>query len=108
MSEKKRKVFSSGQKAKVALEAVRGTKTVNELAQMYEVHPTQIAQWKKELQEHGIRSILEGNSYSSLGSVSTKFWSNLKTRSAKDIFSFLSKTRSRIYSEKLTSNFLAV
>ena len=52
MSEKKRKVFSSGQKAKVALEAIRGTKTVNELAQMYEVHPTQIAQWKKELQEH--------------------------------------------------------
>jgi transposase len=36
-------------KAKVALEAVKGTKTVNEIAQEYGVHPTQVAQWKMEL-----------------------------------------------------------
>jgi len=49
MSESKRKIFTGAQKAKVALEAVKGTKTVNEIAQEYGVHPTQVAQWKKDL-----------------------------------------------------------
>jgi transposase-like protein len=51
MSEKKRKVFGGEFKAKVALEAVRGLKTVNEIAQDFGVHPTQVGQWKRELQE---------------------------------------------------------
>lgn len=51
MSEKKRKVFSAQQKAKVAIEAIRGIKTINEIAQQFEVHPTQVGQWKKDLQE---------------------------------------------------------
>ena len=51
MSEKKRKVFSGEFKAKVALEAVRGVKTVNEIALDFGVHPTQVGQWKRELQE---------------------------------------------------------
>jgi len=38
---KKRKVFSAEFKAKVGLEAVRGVKTLNEIAQDYEVHPMQ-------------------------------------------------------------------
>jgi len=50
MSGKKRKVFSAQQKAKVALEAIREVKTANEIAQQYDVHPTQVGQWKKELQ----------------------------------------------------------
>ena len=37
--------------AKVALEALRGVKTVNEIAQECGVHPTQVGLWKKELQE---------------------------------------------------------
>ena len=49
MSESKRKIFTGAQKAKVALEAVKGTKTVNEIAQEFGVHPTQVAQWKKDL-----------------------------------------------------------
>ena len=49
MTEKKRKVFSGEQKAKVALAAIKGVKTVNEIAQQYGVHPTQVNQWKKEL-----------------------------------------------------------
>jgi transposase-like protein len=51
VSEKTRKVFSGEFKAKVALEAVRGIKTVNEIAQDFGVHPTQVGQWKRELQE---------------------------------------------------------
>jgi transposase-like protein len=34
-------------KAKVALEAIRGERTLQELAAAYGVHPVQIAQWKK-------------------------------------------------------------
>jgi transposase-like protein len=49
MTEKKRKVFTGEQKAKVALAAIKGTKTVNEIAQQFGVHPTQVNQWKKEL-----------------------------------------------------------
>lgn len=51
MSEKKRKNFSSKFKAKVALDAIREVKTVNELAQEFGVHPSQVGQWKKLLQE---------------------------------------------------------
>ena len=51
MSERKRKSFTSQYKTKVAVEAIRGAKTVNEIAQEFGVHPTQVSQWKKELQE---------------------------------------------------------
>ncbi len=43
-----RKRHSAELKAKVALEAIKGQKTVNEIASEYGVHPTQIAQWKKQ------------------------------------------------------------
>lgn len=38
-------------KAKVAIEAIKGEKTINEIASIYEVHPTQIRQWKKQALE---------------------------------------------------------
>jgi transposase-like protein len=46
---KTRKVYGADFKAKVALEAVRESKTLNELSQEFGVHPVQISQWKKEL-----------------------------------------------------------
>ena len=46
---KQRKKHTAGFKAQVALAAVKGDKTVNELAGHYEVQPTLIHGWKKQL-----------------------------------------------------------
>jgi transposase-like protein len=43
-----RKRYSATLKAKVAIEAIKGQKTTNEIAAEYGVHPTQITQWKKQ------------------------------------------------------------
>ncbi len=50
---KKRRRFSAEFKFKVALEAAKGTKTLNELSSEYGVHPNQISGWKRELLEGG-------------------------------------------------------
>jgi transposase len=51
MGEAKRKTYTAAFKAKVGLEAIRGVKTVNEIGQEYGVHPAQVGQWKREIQE---------------------------------------------------------
>ena len=44
-----RRNHSPAFKARVALEALKGEKTVAELATLHDVHPTQIVSWKNEL-----------------------------------------------------------
>ena len=44
-----RKSYSAAFKAKVALEAVKGDRSLTELSSRYEVHPNQIGQWRKAL-----------------------------------------------------------
>ena len=46
-----RKRYSADEKTKVAIEAIKGQKTLNELAAEYGVHPSQITQWKKQALE---------------------------------------------------------
>ena len=48
---KQRKNYSSEFKVKVALEAIKGQKTLNEIASKFEVHPNQVTQWKKQALE---------------------------------------------------------
>jgi transposase len=55
---KKRRNHDAAFKARVALEAVKGERTVSELAAAYGVHPTMIHQWKKALLE-GATGIFE-------------------------------------------------
>ena len=50
---RKRKKYSSQFKFKVALEAVKGQQTLNEIASKYSVHPNQVSSWKKQLLEEG-------------------------------------------------------
>jgi transposase-like protein len=46
-----RKQYTAQFKAKVAIEAIAGHRTINEIASTYGVHPTQVACWKKEVLE---------------------------------------------------------
>lgn len=46
---RKRRTFTDRFKAEVAIEAIRGMKTLAELATEYQVHPNQISDWKKQL-----------------------------------------------------------
>jgi transposase-like protein len=55
----KRKRHEAGFKAKVALEAMRERKTVNELASQFSIHPTQVNDWKRQLQV-GATELFEG------------------------------------------------
>lgn len=58
----KRKNHSQEFKAKVALEAIRGVHTLNELASRHKVHATQIAQWKKQLLDNAALCFERGRS----------------------------------------------
>lgn len=48
---KQRRKHTPEFKARVALEAIKGLNTINEIAAKYEVHPVQVGTWKKELLE---------------------------------------------------------
>ncbi len=43
-----KKIFTPQQKAQVAVAAIKGEKTISQIAGLYEVHPTQIQAWKKQ------------------------------------------------------------
>lgn len=49
MTKRKRRNHTPSFKAKVALAALKGDKTVAELAQQFDVHPNQIQDWKRRL-----------------------------------------------------------
>ena len=45
---KQRKTYSADLKVRIALEAIKGQRTINEIAGHYGVHPNQVTQWKKQ------------------------------------------------------------
>ncbi len=49
MTKRKRRNHSPSFKAKVAMAAIRGDRTLAELAQQYDIHPNQIQEWKKRV-----------------------------------------------------------
>ena len=53
MPKRKRRTLSAPFKFRVALEAARGLKGINEIAAEHQVHPNQVSAWKKELLDGG-------------------------------------------------------
>ena len=60
MTKRTRRAHSAVLKAKVALAALKGEKTLAELAQQYEVHASQITAWKAQLLA-GAEGVFGGN-----------------------------------------------
>lgn len=60
---KKRRQFTNKFKAQVALDAVRGVKTLAELATQYQIHPNQISTWKKQLMAQAEALFIRGKSH---------------------------------------------
>jgi len=54
---KTRRRFTAEFKAKVALEAIRGERTISELATKHQLHPNQITQWKRQAIENLAKAI---------------------------------------------------
>ncbi len=61
----KRREFTSQFKAKVAMEAMKGQRTIGELAGLYQVHPSRIAAWKKRLVEYSAMAFEESSVHGS-------------------------------------------
>jgi len=57
---RKRRVFGSSFRAKVALAAIRGDKTTAELASKFGVHTSQVTAWKKQLLERSVELFEDG------------------------------------------------
>ncbi len=55
----KRRRFTAEFKARVAMEALRGDRPVQEIAAKHEVHPNQVSGWKRQAQE-GLREVFAG------------------------------------------------
>jgi len=56
----KRKRYDSDFKARVALEALKGERTIQQIAKEYEVHPVQVSEWKKRMAQ-GASEVFEGS-----------------------------------------------
>lgn len=59
-----RRQHSPAFKFKVALEAIKETNTIAELASQFSVHPSLVGKWKKQLLQHGARVFEESGSAS--------------------------------------------
>ena len=62
MTKRTRRNHSGAFKAKVAMAAIKGDRTLSELAQAFDVHANQITQWRTELLE-GAASVFDGRAH---------------------------------------------
>jgi hypothetical protein len=76
MTKRTRRTHAPGFKAKVALAAIKGEKTLAELAQQYDVHPNQITAWKGHLIEaaSGLCAVKAGNAIELWPRSAGQFW----------------------------------
>ena len=60
---RQRRQFSGDLKAKIAVEAIKGQRTIQESASHYAIHPNQVTQWKKQLMEGAAEVFSNGKVY---------------------------------------------
>ncbi|MGF6408490.1 transposase [Paraburkholderia sp. MM5482-R2] len=72
MTKRNRRTYSPAFKATVALAPLKGDKALTELAQQFDVHPNQITDWKKQLQERVADVFEAGNAVSAAPPVDVK------------------------------------
>lgn len=60
MTKRSRRKFSAEFKAKVALEAIKEVKTLQQLSTQFEIHPQLIARWKQEFLQGASRIFEDG------------------------------------------------
>jgi transposase-like protein len=57
---RRRRQYSADWKAKIALEAIKGQRTIQEIASHYEIHPNLVTHWKKKLLERAAEIFSSG------------------------------------------------
>lgn len=57
---RQRRQYSADWKAKIALEAIKGQRTIQEIASHYEIHPNLVTHWKKQLLEGAVEVFSSG------------------------------------------------
>ncbi len=68
----KRRTHSPASKARVAMEAISGRKTLQEIAADHSIHPIQVSQWKKQLLEGSSELFTRGKKTQSMDEGQTK------------------------------------
>jgi transposase-like protein len=66
-----RKQYSPGFKARVAIEAIRGEKTLSQLGSQFKVHPIQIAKWRKSATEQLPELFVDGRTHKTTAAETT-------------------------------------
>ncbi|MFB3116781.1 MAG: IS3 family transposase [Gammaproteobacteria bacterium] len=98
---KKRRAHSPALKAKVALAAIQGEKTITELAEQFQIHPNQITNWKKQLLNSAQEIFENGSSKSTSDNSATIKELHAKIGKLTVEKDFLSKSaRSRTMTER--------
>ena len=69
---RKRRNHSPSFKAKVALAALKGDKTIGELAEQFDIHPNQIQQWKRKLSDNATEVFGSGDDKKRSGEAEVK------------------------------------
>ena len=63
MKKRQRKQCSADLKAKVALEAIKGQRTIQEIGSHYGIHPNTVANWKKQLLDGAAENFSTGRGH---------------------------------------------
>ncbi len=60
---RQRKQYSADLKGKIAVEAIKGQRTIQEIASHYDIHPTMVTNWKKQLLDGDTEIVSSGRGH---------------------------------------------